>query len=80
MWQRMRGTVVLGYAIKFCLCAVILCCAGCGVSQQAQVTQKTPERLILQAEAQRREVRLSFADAYPENWEHQLSRRDRLSR
>ena len=76
----MRGTVVLGYAIKFCLCAVILCCAGCGVSQQAQVTQNSTAKPTLQAEAQEREVRLSFADAYPENWEHQLSRRARPSR
>ena len=75
----MRGTVVLEYLIKFRLCAVILCCAGCGVSQQAQV--KSPsEQPILQAESQEQEVRLSFADAYPENWEHQFSQRARLSR
>ena len=77
MWQRMRGTVVLEYALKFCLCAVIFCCAGCGVSEQAQVKQRTPEKPILQTENQ--EVRLSFADAYPENWEHQLSQRARFS-
>lgn len=75
----MRGVVVLGHALKFCLCIVILCCAGCGVSQQAQVKQGTPERPILQ-ENQEQEVRLSFADAYPENWEHQSSLQARLSR
>ena len=79
MWQRMRGTVVLKHVIEFCLCAAILCCAGCGVSQQAQVTQGTGERPILQ-ENQEQKVRLSFADAYPENWEHHFSQQARLSR
>lgn len=74
MWLYMRGVVVLGHALRFCLCIVILCCAGCGVSQQAQVKQGTPESLILQSENQEQEVRLSFANAYPENWEHQFSR------
>ncbi len=75
----MRGTMVLRHVIEFCLCAAILCCAGCGVSQQAQVTQGTPERTILQ-ENQEQKVRLSFADAYPENWEHHFSQQARLSR
>ena len=70
---------MLGHALKFCLCIVILCCAGCGVSQQAQVKQGTSERPILQ-ENQEREERLSFADAYPENWEHRPSLQARLSR
>ena len=70
---------MLNYAIKFCLCAVILCFAGCGVSQQSQVTQSS-EQPTLQTEGQEQEVRLSFADTYPENWEHQLSQRARLSR
>ncbi len=71
---------MLEYAIKFCLCAVIFCCAGCSVSGPVQVKQGTPEKPLLQTENQEREVRLSFADAYPENWEHQLSQRARFSR
>ena len=58
----------------------VLADAGCSVSEQAQLEQRTPEKPILQTESQEQEVRLSFADAYPENWEHQLSQRARFSR
>ena len=69
----MGETVVLEYAVKFCLCAVLFCCAGCGECRQAQVRQETPGKPILQTEqSQTRETWSSFVDAYPENWEHEL--------
>ncbi len=68
---------MLNHVAKFCLCAVLFLCAGCGSYHQAQVHQETPENPTLQSEQYRA---VSYVDAYPENWEHVLNQRALASR
>lgn len=80
-WQHIGGTVVLKYAVTFFLCCVLLCCVGCSVSGQAKMQQSTPEKPVLQADQnQGPGMWPSFADAYPENWEHELYQQAKLSK
>ena len=63
---------MLNCVAKFCLCAVLFVCAGCGSNQRGPAVQVTPEQASLQSEKCRG---TTYVDAYPENWEHALSQR-----
>lgn len=72
---------MLKFTVTFFLCGVLLCCVGCSVSGQAKMQQSTPEKSALQAgQNQGPGTWSSFADAYPENWEHELYQQAKLSR
>ena len=65
---------MLNYAVKLVLCVVFLFCAGCGPHHQVQVNQGNPQSLCVLPD---QDQWVSYADAYPENWEHSINQRPR---